>query len=139
MIRREDGALWLEMRTLGPTTRAAAHGEVFTLDTRDHRGRALMVSGRCVAGRLARLELVYAVRTALRFDGLEPDWEATRKDFHDAIVREWFASGVHDLLYGLPPEPGPEALTFRFGWGSVRSLHTNGRAWIEVIYTGDEA
>ena len=53
---------------------------------------------------------------------------------HDAIVREWFASSVHDLMYAPPPQPGP--LRYTFAWGTVRSdLRSDARgARIEVRY-----
>ncbi len=137
MIVRNTGVLRLERGELGPEStwgRVRGVGDwavsedrpgrtTLRLDTRDTRDRSLLVVAMFVEARLAIVELTYAIRRAT--DGVtggvagEDPWEVTRKAYHDAIVREWFQSGVHDLMYGPPPQPGP--LHFRFPWGRVCS------------------
>ncbi len=110
---------------------------VLVREVEDPRGRALLVALRFVGGRLLGFELRYAVRRPAEDANGNLDWEDARKDFHDAICREWLASSVHDLMYAPPPQPGP--LAFRLPWGAVRSVRHEGDrgAIIEVTYDAE--
>lgn len=147
VIARASGALTLVDAGVTPQTterdaRGAGWAEtgapgVLVREGVDVRGRPLVVALRFVGGRLASAELRYAIRRPAEDEHGQLDWESARKDLHDAICREWFASTVHDLLYAPPPQPGP--LHFRFPWGDVRSDRAeSGRgAAIEVRYAGE--
>lgn len=114
----------------------ASGGGMWVREADDTRGRSLVVTACIPGGRLAWLELCYAIRRPA--EGLDGTlaWETARKDYQDAIVREWFANSVHELMYAPPPQPGP--VVYTFAWGSVRSdLRPGARgARIEVRYTG---
>ncbi|MDP2308252.1 MAG: hypothetical protein Q8P18_19695 [Pseudomonadota bacterium] len=148
MIVRDTGVLRLADESIGPDSifidqRApsgrnwrASGGGMWVREADDTRGRSLVVTACIPGGQLAWLELCYAIRRPA--EGLEGAraWEAARKDYQDAIVREWFANSVHELMYAPPPQPGP--LRFTFAWGSVSSdLRSDARgARIEVRYVG---
>jgi len=143
VIVRDTGVLTLIGESIGPDTRAPFNrhwqggaGGVWVREVSDLRDRSLVVTAYMTGQVLGCLELCYAVRRPA--EGLEGPiaWETARKDYHDAIVREWFASSVHELMYAPPPQPGP--LRFTFAWGTVRSeLRADARgARIEVRYTG---
>ncbi len=144
MIVRDNGTLQLADEVLDPTAEAllgpawrSIGGGVWVREATDLRGRSLVATACTTGGRISWLELCYAVRRPA--EGLEGAlaWETARKDYQDAIVREWFANSVHDLMYAPPPQPGP--LRFTFGWGTVCSdLRPGTRgARIEVRYLGD--
>jgi hypothetical protein len=89
------------------------------LETTDRRGLAVVIAARVVGGRVRGFELRYSIRRpAVDANGQE-DWEQARKELHDALLREWFAHDVHDLIYAPPPQPGP--LAWHFDWGMARS------------------
>ncbi len=146
MIDRETGGLSLADGCLGVgTTPEGARAMGFApagppgllvREAADTRGRAVLVALRFV-DRLVGIELRYAVRRPAEDVRGNPDWEMARKEFHDAILREWLASSVHDLLYAPPPQPGP--LAWRFPWGGVRSDHDPRGACVELRYAdGDQ-
>lgn len=127
MIDRRTGRLFLRGAELGPETDEAAlvsHGwrpapTGWLLEAEDLWGMTLVVAARVVGGTLRGLELRYTIRRpSVDVNGAE-DWEQARKELHDALLREWFAHDVHDLIYAPPPQPGP--LAWRFDWGTVRS------------------
>lgn len=148
LIVRDTGVLRLSDESIGPGIPPfdprgqpgrhwrASGNNMWMREADDTRGRSLVVSACVPGGQLAWLELCYAVRRPA--EGLEGAlaWETARKDYQDAIVREWFANSVHELMYAPPPQPGP--LRFTFAWGSVRSdLRSDARgARIEVRYAG---
>lgn len=155
MIVRDTGVLRLADESIGPSGASeTSPGEIGSFGARgqpgrswrasgsgmwvreadDTRGRSLVVTACAPGGELAWLELCYAIRRPA--EGLQGAlaWETARKDYQDAIVREWFANSVHELMYAPPPQPGP--VVYTFAWGSVRSdLRTGARgARIEVRY-----
>ncbi|MDP2311843.1 MAG: hypothetical protein Q8P41_02990 [Pseudomonadota bacterium] len=142
MIVRETGVLRLSDEEIGPGTPLpsgsawrGSGGGVWVREASDTRDRSLVVTGCWTGSQLAWLELCYAVRRPA--EGLEGPiaWETARKDYQDALVREWFASSVHELMYAPPPQPGP--LRYTFPWGTVRSDRSDARgARVEVRYVG---
>ncbi|MES2641480.1 MAG: hypothetical protein V4850_18455 [Myxococcota bacterium] len=146
MIVRDTGVLRLADETIGsgpgyfdPHGQPGRHwrasgGGMWMREADDTRGRSLVVTACMPGGQLTWLELCYAIRRPV--EGLEGAlaWETARKDYQDAIVREWFANSVHELMYAPPPQPGP--VRYTFPWGSVHSdLRSPARgARIEVRY-----
>lgn len=145
MIVRESGALRLSDEEIGPAIdaplgphwRGIDDSGLWVREATDPRGRSLVVTACATSGRLLWMELCYAVRRPAEGVDGPLAWEVARKDYQDAIVREWFSNSVHDLMYAPPPQPGP--LRFTFPWGSVCSdLRSDARgARIEVRYLGN--